>query len=164
MEYTTKDGFNWKIVTKEKAIALVESGAEVYKVYEDESESLINLEDELWDVAGLMFYAIDGNTAKVFQRQSPVKWARVDTATGKGMNEGYCVGDGEAYFENETDLIKWLRDRNVDEYNELSDEFILNEAYELEEYYYTEWDVEDEEYWYEEQADGTLKEVWADEL
>ena len=164
MKYTTQEGFTWEIVTKERAIALLQSGAEVYKVYDDESESLIDLEDELWDVAGLMFYAIDGNTARVFQKQAPVKWARVDTATGKGMNEGYCVGDGEAYFENETDLIKWLRDRNVDEYNELSDEFILNEAYELEEYYYTEWDVEDEEYWYEEQADGTLKEVWADEL
>lgn len=160
MEYTTKDGFNWKIVTKEKAIALVESGAEVYKVYEDESESLIDLEDELWDVTGLMFYAIDGNTAKVFQRQSPVKWARVDTATGKGMNEGYCVGDGEAYFVDKADLIKYLREEmNVDENNELSDEFILEEAYAEDEYYYTEWDVEDEEYWYEEQADGTLIEI-----
>lgn len=42
-------------------------------------------------------------------------WARVDSATGKGMNEGFCVNDGEFYFENKEDLIKWLRDRNVDE-------------------------------------------------
>ena len=152
MEYTTQDGFNWEIVSKEKAIKLIESGKEVYKVYEDESESLIHLEDELWDTTGLVFYAIEG-------KQSPRKWARVDTATGKGMNEGFCVGDGEAYFEEEADLIKYLRDRNVDEYNELSDEFILNEAYGLEEYYYTEWDVEDSDYYYEEQADGTLIEI-----
>jgi len=152
MEYTTKDGFNWKIVSKERAISLIKLGAEVYKVYEDESEALINSDDELWDVAGLMFYAIEW-------KKSPVEWARVDTATGKGMNVGYCVGDGEAYFENEADLIRYLRDRNVDEYNELSDEFILNEAYELEEYYYTEWDVEDSDYYYEEQADGTLIEI-----
>lgn len=164
MKYTTQEGFTWEIVTKERAIALLQSGAEVYKVYDDESEDLIDMEDELWDVSGLMFYAIDGNTAKVFQKQAPVKWARVDSATGKGMNVGFCCFDGEDYFAEKSDLIKWLRDRNVDEYKELSDEFILNEAYELGEYYHTEWDVEDEEYWYEEQEDGTLKEVWADEL
>jgi hypothetical protein len=86
-------------------------------------------------------------------------WARVDSATGKGMNEGFCVNDGEFYFENKEDLIKWLRDRNVDEYNELSDEFILDEAYAEEEYYYTEWDIEDSDYYYEEQPDGTLIEI-----
>lgn len=88
------------------------------------------------------------------------KWARVDTATGKGMNEGFCVGDGDAYFVEQSDLIKYLREEmNVDENNELSDEFILEEAYAEEEYYYTEWDVEDSDYYYEEQADGTLIEI-----
>lgn len=86
-------------------------------------------------------------------------WARVDSATGKGMNKGFCVNDGEFYFENKEDLIKWLRDRNVDEYNELSDDFILDEAYAEEEYYYTEWDIEDSDYYYEEQPDGTLIEI-----
>jgi hypothetical protein len=152
MKYTTQDGFTWEVVSKEKAIKLIESGKEVYKVYEDESESLVHLEDELWDTTGLVFYAIEG-------KQGPRKWARKDSATGKGMDRGYCCNDGEAYFVNTSDLIKWLRDRNVDEYNELSDEFILNEAYELEEYYYTEWDVEDSDYYYEEQADGTLIEI-----
>jgi hypothetical protein len=38
----------------------------------------------------------------------------------------------------------------VDGTNELSDEFILKEAYNLEEYYYTEWDAEDEDEWYDE--------------
>lgn len=165
MKYTTQEGFTWEIVTKERAIALLQAGAEVYKVYDDESESLIDLEDELWDVVGLMFYAIDGNTARVFQKQPAVKWARVDSATGKGMNEGFCVGEGEAYFVDKADLVKFFREEmNADESNILSDEFILEEAYSEDEYYYTEWDVEDEEYWYEEQADGTLKEVWADEL
>ena len=152
MKYTTQDGFTWEVVSKEKAIALVESGAEVYKVYEDESESLVHLEDELWDTTGLVFYAIEG-------KQGPRKWARVDTATGKGMNEGFCVGEGDAYFEEEADLIKYLREQNVDENKELSDDFILAEAYALEEYYYTEWDVEDSDYYYEEQADGTLIEI-----
>lgn len=73
------------------------------------------------------------------------KYARIDSATGRGMNEGFCVNDGEAYFAEREDLIAYLRARNVDEYNILSDDFILDEAYELEDYYYTEWEVEDEE-------------------
>lgn len=154
MNYTTKDGFTWEIVTKEKAIELIKLGKEVYKVYQDESESLIHYEDELWDVEGLVFYAIES-------KQFPVKWARIDSATGKGMDVGFCVLDGEAYFVNESDLIKYLREvMNVDENNEFSDDFILKEAYDCEDYYHTEWDVEDEEYWYEEQADGTLIETW----
>ena len=92
-----------------------------------------------------------------------IKWARVDTATGKGMNEGFCVNDGDAYFVEQADLVKYLREEmNVDERNEFSDEYILQEAYQEEEegyYYYTEWEVEDEEYWYEEQPDGTLIEI-----
>jgi hypothetical protein len=77
------------------------------------------------------------------------KFARIDTATGRGMNEGYCVNDGVAYFENESDLIAYLRNEcNVDENNELSDEFILNEAYNVETYYYTEWDADDEDTYY----------------
>lgn len=78
------------------------------------------------------------------------KFARKCSATGKGINEGYCVNDGELYFSEESQLVEWLRDRDVDGTNELSDEFILKEAYELKEYYYTEWDAEDEDEWYDE--------------
>jgi len=78
------------------------------------------------------------------------KFARKCSATGKGINEGYCVNDGDFYFSEESQLVKWLRDRDVDGTNELSDEFILKEAYDLEEYYYTEWDAEDEDEWYDE--------------
>jgi hypothetical protein len=78
------------------------------------------------------------------------KFARKCSVTGKGINEGYCVNDGDLYFSEESQLVKWLRDRDVDGTNDLSDEFILNEAYELEEYYYTEWDAEDEDEWYDE--------------
>jgi hypothetical protein len=85
------------------------------------------------------------------------KFARKCSATNVGMNEGYVVNDGEEYFANKSDLVKWLRDRNVDEYNELSDEFLLNEAYSLEEYYWTEWyDEEDHQY---EMINGVLTEI-----
>jgi hypothetical protein len=72
------------------------------------------------------------------------KFARKCSATNVGMNEGYVVYDGDEYFANKSDLVKWLRDRNVDEYNELSDEFLLKEAFELDEFYWTEWDDEDD--------------------
>jgi hypothetical protein len=85
------------------------------------------------------------------------KFARKCSATGVGMNEGYVVYDGEEYFANKSDLVKWFRDQKVDEYNELSDEFLLNEAYSLEEYYWTEWyDEEDHQY---EMINGVLTEI-----
>ena len=87
-------------------------------------------------------------------------WARKCSATGEGMNKGYCVLDGEEYFKNERDLIKYLRDREQSPSTEsinLSDEFILNEAYELGEYYWTEWeDINDYQYF---EHDGKLIEI-----
>ena len=76
------------------------------------------------------------------------RYARKCDATGRGMNEGYVVGDGELYFSEEQHLIDWLRGRGGMEC--LSDEFILNEAYEQEEYYYTEWEEIDDDVYYDE--------------
>ena len=76
------------------------------------------------------------------------KYARKCDATGRGMNEGFVVGDGELYFSDEKHLIDWLRGRGGME--NLSDEFILNEAYEQEEYYYTEWEEIDDDVYYDE--------------
>ena len=149
MQYTTKDGFIWNIVTKETAQNLLERGKEVYKVYPDESETLIeDYEGYMKSDANLMFYAVH-----------PQKWARVDSKTGKGMNIGFVVNDGDAYFENEADLVEYLRNQSDDKGEGLSDEFILNESFDADEYYYTEWDIESETYYYIEQPDGTLKEV-----
>jgi hypothetical protein len=75
------------------------------------------------------------------------KFARRCDATGKGINEGYVVCDGELYFASKADLINHLRSRGGMEC--LSDEFILNEAYELEEYYYTEWEEIDDDCYYD---------------
>lgn len=75
------------------------------------------------------------------------KFARRCDATGRGMNEGYVVGEGELYFSEEKYLIDWLRSRGG--MDNLSDEFILNEAYELDEYYYTEWDEIDDDVYYD---------------
>jgi hypothetical protein len=75
------------------------------------------------------------------------KFARRCDATGCGMNEGYVVRDGELYFSEREYLINWLRSRGG--MDGLSDEFILDEAYNNEEYYYTEWEEIDDEYYYD---------------
>ena len=85
-----------------------------------------------------------------------MKYARKCDVTGEGMNEGYLVND-DTYVKYEADLIKLIRSWNVDEYNELSDEFILNESYNNEEYYWTVWEDESD-YQYEE-VNGKLIEI-----
>lgn len=81
------------------------------------------------------------------------KYARKCDITGKGMNEGYCYGDGEIYFSEKEYLVKHLREINTDLENNLTDEYILTEAYENEEYYFTTWeDIEEGENYFD--ADG----------
>ena len=86
-----------------------------------------------------------------------MKYARRCDITGEGMNEGYIVGDGMMHIKYEKDLIALIRSWGVDENNELSDDFILSESYENEEYYWTEWECP-EDYQYEE-VDGKLIEL-----
>ena len=76
-----------------------------------------------------------------------MKYARQCSITGEGMNQGYLVGDCTP-VKYEKDLIALIRSWNVDENNELSDEFILTESYNNEEYFWTEWEDESE-YQYE---------------
>jgi hypothetical protein len=157
MKHTTQDGFVWTIVTKEQAIELLHSGKEVYKVYDDESESLIEMNVQMDDDRGVMFYAVEGE-------QPPRKWAREDSKTGKGINEGYVICDGwdYYYFAEKSDLVEYLRRQISDGGEGLSDDFILNDAYDNDVYCYTEWELEDEMYYYIEQPDGTLEQVWKD--
>ena len=70
-------------------------------------------------------------------RQSKL-WARVCDITGEGMNEGYVLYDSET-IKYEKDLIKELRKGGDEEYNNASDDYILKEAYENGDYYWTEW-------------------------
>jgi hypothetical protein len=88
------------------------------------------------------------------------KFARQCSVTGEGMNEGYVIGDGDFYIKYEKDLITFLRDNNEfpRENESLSDDFIMDEAYNLGEYYYTEWEDEDD-YEYCEDEDGNIIEI-----
>jgi hypothetical protein len=76
------------------------------------------------------------------------KYARLDSATGKGMNEGFCVNDGVAYFEEESDLIAYFRKDQTEKEALRSDEKLLTTMYAFGVYYYTEWDADDEETYY----------------
>jgi hypothetical protein len=86
------------------------------------------------------------------------RYARKCDVTGKGMNEGFVFGDGNMYFSEEQYLIDYLR-REVlgDDSKELSDEFILKESYDNEEYYYTEWEEIDDDCYYD--AEGNEYEL-----
>lgn len=68
-----------------------------------------------------------GESTEIFARKCDI--------TGKGMNSGYCFGDGEKYAKTKADALKIAR-----QYGYKS----LKKAYDDEIYYFTEWDAEDE--------------------
>jgi hypothetical protein len=90
------------------------------------------------------------------------KFARVCSATGRGMNQGYCCCDGDFYFAEDADLLAWLRSDENAGYEGMSDEFVMADAYEGEMYYYTEWEELDEDGWYESLHRDGREAVWID--
>jgi hypothetical protein len=83
------------------------------------------------------------------------KFARVCDITNEGMNEGYCIGDELMYIKHEKDFVQHLKDIKFSD-EELTDEELVELAYEEEYYYWTEWEELDDDYYYLE--DGTLVE------
>lgn len=77
-----------------------------------------------------------------------MKYARKCDITGKGMNEGYCFGDGIAYASDEKSATKIAKDMGYSS---------LQESYEDENHYFTTWEEIDEDYYYTE--DGEYVEV-----
>ena len=86
------------------------------------------------------------------------RYCRLAEDTGKGINEGFVIGDGDSYFESEDNLVKHLRELDYEDADGNSSkkikskddllEFFYNDEY----YYYTEWDcdseIEDQGYYY----------------
>ena len=80
-----------------------------------------------------------------------ILFARQCDITKEGMNEGYCIEDGLMYIKYEKDMIKHIReiekegnleyDKDISE-GRLTDDFLLNEYYDDEYYYWTEWECE----------------------
>lgn len=146
--------FNVKITTT------IESEIEVYaNDYAEVEKGLVDdiWRDEIndaqmqWNVTDEHTFIDEADEPKVVRR-----WARKCDATGEGMNEGYVYGDGQKYFKYEKDLIAYIRDGADESFNDATDEFILNEAYELDEYYWTEWESPEDDEW-DELEDGTLR-------
>jgi hypothetical protein len=92
-----------------------------------------------------------------------MKYARKCDITNEPMNEGYCIQDGVMYIKYEDDFIKHLRDVEKEDNSEydkdvsegrLTDDCLINDYYEADYYYWTEWEDESE-YQYE-IINGTL--------
>lgn len=73
---------------------------------------------------------------------------RYCSLTGEPIHQGFVVRDGELYFKYEKDLINYLRfvemESNPNYLEEikkgrLTDEFILNDYYNSQYYYFTNW-------------------------
>ena len=75
-----------------------------------------------------------------------MKYARKCDITSEGMNEGYCILDGMMYIKYEKDMIKHIKDET--DYND------IEEAYEDDYYYFTDWfdTIDEEDEWYTEEG------------
>lgn len=85
--------------------------------------------------------------------QEVYKFPRVCSISGEGMWEGYCFGDGEEYAkEKEFAEIIAKRDGYAS----------LDESYDDEHHYWTEWEDLDEDGWYESKHEDGRDAVWVD--
>ena len=75
------------------------------------------------------------------------KYARRCDVTQEGMNEGYCIQDGLMYIKHDSDMEKHIEGTDYD---------TVEDAYEDDYYYYTDWfdTIDEEDEWYTE--DGRL--------
>lgn len=84
------------------------------------------------------------------------KYARRCDATGRGINEGYVVGDGELYFADKEHLLEHLRTLDWEDCNGnkstdcVTDDALLKYFYNEDYYYYTEWEEIDDDVYYDE--------------
>ena len=68
-------------------------------------------------------------------------WARKCDITGEGMNSGYCIDDGRMYIKHQHDMVKHLRRMHEEDGGgEITAETLLNDAFDSEYYYYTDWE------------------------
>lgn len=80
------------------------------------------------------------------------KFARFCNETNRGINEGYVFNHGLYYCSTEEAALSYAKSLGYKD---------LQESFDDDAYYYTEWDADDEDYWYE-CRDGKWYEVDAD--
>ena len=74
-------------------------------------------------------------------------WARQCAITGEGMNEGYCIQEGLMYIKHKKDMVTHLREiaREEERISAFcSDNFLINEFYERDYFYWTEWECKED--------------------
>ena len=83
------------------------------------------------------------------------RYARKCDATGRGMNEGYVVGDGDMYLSTTDLLLSHLRQLDYIDSNNVSsstiedDQELMDFFYNDEYYYFTEWEEIDDDVYYD---------------
>ena len=90
------------------------------------------------------------------KNKETVYWARQCDVSGEGMDEGYCIDDGQMYIKYKKDMVEWLRSKEWEFENEygliiniskLDDYDLLEWAFNDEVFYWTEWfEKEDVQY------------------
>ena len=70
------------------------------------------------------------------------KYARKSDVDGKGMNSGYCFGDGDFYCQNDEQAKQYVESLGLDWEEELN-KFNTREEW----FYYTDWEeIDNDEY------------------
>jgi len=87
------------------------------------------------------------------------KFARICDLTGTPMNEGYVFGDGMFYIMDDRELLKKHLEETRHEFADMSDEDndvmtmdiedLIEFLVESDVFYYTEWDAEEDDYYYD---------------
>lgn len=68
------------------------------------------------------------------------KFARKCSITGRGMNDGWCINEGDMYVHEETDMLRHLKE---------TDYATLQEAYNDGYCYWSEWDADDDDTYFD---------------
>jgi len=99
--------------------------------YTEEAQDDFN--DKLMDVEEKLriarIYSEDDEVVIARNKKEGLKFARKCDVTGEGMNEGYCINDGEMYIKGHEAFLQHITDET--EYK------TIEEAFEDEYYYYT---------------------------
>lgn len=99
----------------------------------------INKQIAIWDCA-------NGKEIKLAD-SSKYKFARRCDYCLEGMNAGWIVDDGDTYIKHEETALAVAKSKG---------HASIEEAYEHEEMYYTEWEIDEDEYYVSNKSDGSF--------
>ena len=98
----------------------------------------INKQEAIWDCA---------NGKEIKLADSEYKFARRCSYCFEGMNAGWIVDDGDAYIKHEETALAVAKSKGHNS---------IEEAYEHDEMYYTEWTTDEDEYYVSNKPDGSF--------